>query len=122
MRLGLRFAFSGVNWDDLQIISPIVDRDLAQIIVLQTKQIANASSMVNKTKVGELSVEYNLESWKRDEEYLTRLYRSFADLRGIMLPEGYAAYSMDEYMIALNPWITINEIQRALYNNNNFYF
>lgn len=120
LRLGITFQVSGANWDELEIVKPEADRALVKIIVLQAKQIAVSSQLVEKTRVGDINITYNKDAWIRDEEHLKNLIDMYADLHNITLPDGYAVFGSDEYTVLLNSDMARNDIYRALYGRYNF--
>lgn len=113
LRLGINFTVAGNTWDTYDVTLPDIDRGLARIIVLQAKQIANSSSNVERTKVGDLTVQYDNKAWERDEQTLEDLIESYAEEHGISIPSGYVAFSSNEYDLLLNPDINLDTLIRA---------
>lgn len=116
-RLGIPIVVTGTNYLDYQITSPEVTDGLRTLIILQSKQIANGSSTVIKTKVGSIAVEYNADAWARDQAFLDRLLDEYASENNITLPGGMAIIGTTEYHFILNPNFAENLINSAVYGN-----
>ena len=110
---GFKFIVAGATWDAWDVTSPVMDDSLSAIIMLQAKYLLHSNSIVIKTKVGPILVDYDPKALDREQSFLYDLVQAYATTNGLLIPTGFSVVSMNEYDMILNPNIAINTINGA---------